>query len=94
LHHKRRSSVNDQQEGLNVLFDFLISLLTWQNSTVWDAANKLFKSFSKNIGKSTLQNMLQIVTTPNADANMMLEGEEEAEEGEGEEDEEEVDSDD
>jgi len=50
----RRSSIDDQEQGYEVLFDFLISLLTWQNSTLRSAANKLFKSLAWSITKPTI----------------------------------------
>lgn len=89
LSSKRVKRSEDQEctleEGLNVLFDFLISLLARQNSTLRDVTNIFFKAFSGQLSTMSLKNMLRIVTTPNVDANQMLGGGDEAQEGEDEE---------
>jgi hypothetical protein len=83
---KNQEAKEDLQEGLNVLFDFLISLLARQNSVLRDITNIFFKAFSAQLSTASLKNMLRIVTTPNIDANSMLGGgDEEVEEDDGEE---------
>lgn len=62
----------EKEEALNVLFDFLIALLTKPQSFLRDVANFTFKQFCSQISPKALVNMIEIVHTPNVDANKML----------------------
>eukprot|EP00347_Sterkiella_histriomuscorum_P004007 403362109 len=76
----------EQEEALQVLFDFLISLLTKQQSFLREIANFAFKQFCSQISTASLMNMMQIMQTPNVEANKMLfDEDEEAEGAEGDE---------
>jgi len=91
----------DKLMAYQVLFDFLISLLTRQNSTLRDITNFTFKAFCCDMSEGSLTNILSILNTPNTEANKILVTEEEEqplaemdeEDDEGEEDEEEDDDD-
>jgi hypothetical protein len=69
------------------LFDFLISLLTKQQSFLREIANFAFKQFCTQLSPASLMNMLEIIQTPNVEANKMLFDQDdlEEEEAEGEE---------
>lgn len=75
----------EKQEALNVLFDFLIALLTKPQSFLRDVANFTFKQFCSEISPKALVNMIEIVHTPNVDANKMLFDEEDMDESSEEE---------
>ena len=88
----------DKEKAYQILFDFLISLLTRQNGTLRDITNFTFKAFCHELNEGSLQNMLSIINTPNAEASKILVTEEEAlmemdEDDDGEEEEEEEDDD-
>ncbi|CDW85691.1 dna polymerase v-like [Stylonychia lemnae] len=71
--HKKDSKIDTQQsEALQVLIDFLISLLTKQQSFLREIANFAFKQFCTQITQASLMNMMEIITTPNIEANKML----------------------
>ena len=63
--------------------DFLISLLTKPQSFLRDIANFTFKQFCTEVSSKALANLIDIVQTPNVDANKMLfaEGDDNDEEG-------------
>ena len=91
---------DDKDKAYQILFDFLISLLTRQNGTLRDITNFTFKAFCSELNEGSLQNMLSIINTPNAEASKILVTEEEAlmemdedDEGEGEEEEDEEEDD-
>lgn len=83
--------VGEKEQAYQILFDFLISLLTRQNSTLREITNFTFKAFCSEINEGSLTNILSILNTPNSEANkILITGEEENpliemdEEGEGE----------
>ncbi len=83
------TSAQERREALDVLFDFLVSLLTKPQSVLRDIANFTFKQFCTEISQKALANLIDIVQTPNTEASKMLFDEEEidqedAEEGEDE----------
>ena len=87
----------DKENAYQVLFDFLISLLTRQNSTLREITNFTFKAFCSEMNEGSLQNILSILNTPNVEANRILVTEEEEQplmEVDEEDDEEEEDEDD
>jgi DNA polymerase phi len=87
-----------RSEALDVLVDFLISLLTKPQSFLRDIANFTFKQFCTEVSPKALANLVQIVQTPNIEATKMLfdedELEEEVEAEEGDEDSEDDDEED
>jgi hypothetical protein len=96
----KRVKVSEEEEAERakahqILFDFLISLLTRQNSTLRDITNFTFKAFCSEMNEGSLENILSILNTPNAEANKILITEEEEQplmEMDEEEDEEEAEA--
>ena len=76
---KRSKKKIDQTEALDILVDFLISLLTKPQSFLRDIANFTFKQFCTQISPKALSNLAGIIQTPNSEANKMLFGEDEIE---------------
>ena len=76
---KRSKKKTDQTEALDILVDFLISLLTKPQSFLRDIANFTFKQFCTQISPKALSNLAGIIQTPNSEANKMLFGEDEIE---------------
>ena len=70
------------------MIDFLISLLTKQQSFLRDIANFVFKQFCTQISTASFQNMMGILATPNVEANKMLDDDEDLEAEEENEEEE------
>jgi len=62
---KDKKNNKDKEEALQVLFDFLISLLTKKHSFLRDIANFVFKQFCHDISMASLNNMIEIISTPN-----------------------------
>jgi DNA polymerase phi len=83
---KRSKKKADQTEALDILVDFLISLLTKPQSFLRDIANFTFKQFCTQISPKALSNLAKIILTPNSEANKMLFGEDEIEDLDDEED--------
>uniref|UniRef100_A0A7S3KP36 Uncharacterized protein n=1 Tax=Euplotes crassus TaxID=5936 RepID=A0A7S3KP36_EUPCR len=78
----KRTKMTEQQEeekdqAYQILFDFLISLLTRQNSTLREITNFTFKAFCSELNEGSLANILSILNTPNQEANKILITEEE-----------------
>lgn len=69
---KKKPATSDQGEALDVLVDFLISLLTKPQSFLRDIANFTFKQFCTQLSAKALANLVTIVQTPNVDATKML----------------------
>lgn len=84
----------EKAEALEVLVDFLVSLLTKPQSFLRDIANFTFKQFCTLVSPKALVNLVEIVQTPNADATKMLFDEDEIEKDDEEEDDDEEDDDD
>mmetsp|Transcript_26077 Transcript_26077/g.30094 ORF Transcript_26077/g.30094 Transcript_26077/m.30094 type:complete len:346 (-) Transcript_26077:31-1068(-) len=96
---KLHETEDEKDKAYQILFDFLISLLTRQNGTLREITNFTFKSFCSELNEGSLKNMISIINTPNAEASKILVSEEEHalmeldeedEEDEGEEEEDEV----
>ena len=64
--------VGEKEQAYQILFDFLISLLTRQNSTLREITNFTFKAFCSEINQGSLTNILSILNTPNSEANKIL----------------------
>jgi hypothetical protein len=91
----------ERDQAYQILFDFLISLLTRQNSTLRDITNFTFKAFCHELNSGSLSNILSILNTPNMQASKILVAgdeeqplmemdEEDGQESENEEDESEI----
>lgn len=65
---KKGEQSQDQKEAFKILFDLLISMLTNPYSFLRDMANYVFKSFCTELDEETLEKMIKIVSTSNADA--------------------------
>ena len=82
------------EEALDVLVDFLISLLTKPQSFLRDIANFTFKQFCTQLSAKALANLVSIVQTPNVEATKMLFDQEDVEEADEEDGEDEDESED
>lgn len=63
---------DERDQAYQILFDFLISLLTRQNSTLREITNFTFKAFCHELNQGSLSNILSILNTPNVEANKIL----------------------
>eukprot|EP01022_Parablepharisma_sp_SALTPOND_P019730 TRINITY_DN340_c3_g1_i1.p2 TRINITY_DN340_c3_g1~~TRINITY_DN340_c3_g1_i1.p2 ORF type:complete len:825 (+),score=188.64 TRINITY_DN340_c3_g1_i1:11932-14406(+) len=63
---------NNKKEALEVYVDFLVELLTRSHMFIREVGNFAFQQISKEITESSLENLLNIITTPNAKASKMI----------------------
>jgi hypothetical protein len=62
----------EKNQAYQIFFDFLISLLTRQNSTLRDITNFTFKAFCHEMNDGSLNNIISILNTPNVEASKIL----------------------
>jgi hypothetical protein len=56
------------------LFDILVAQLMKQQSFLREIANYVFKQFSSELDLASLENLITIISTPNAQAADMVDG--------------------
>ena len=90
----QKKSETDKERGkaIAVLFDILVAQLMKPQSFLREMANYVFKQFCKELDEETLDNLINIVATPNERATEMVEAVDDENESSGSDEEAEPDS--
>jgi len=81
---KKQKTDSNKQEALRILFDILVAQLMKQQSFLREIANYVFKQFSSDLDLASLENLITIISTPNAQAADMVSEDGDSDEQSGE----------
>jgi len=71
-HADEASFESKKSEAMNVYIDFLVEILTRPHMFLREIGNFAFQQIAKEITAESLQNLLNIITTPNVQASKMM----------------------
>ena len=83
---KETSGSDSRKKALSVLFDLLFAQLIKSQSFVREMANYVFKQFCSELDANSLEHLLEMVTKPMGDGDMLEADSESDDESDSEED--------